>query len=213
MNPFLSEYDTLFKIPPFEQIEFNHYEPAFEAGMKEHEVEINQIASNTSEPTFRNTIEALEMSGEMLDKVSNVFFNLLGSNTNDDMDALAVKISPKLSAHNDKILLNKALFTRIESLVDQKKLLDLSIEQERLLDEIYKRFKRSGANLDDAGMNRLTKINSALSSLSVKFDQNALKETNGYSMVLDNPEDLDGLPEEEIRQASLLAESEGEEGK
>lgn len=153
------------------------------------------------------------MSGEMLDKVSNVFFNLLGSNTNDDMDALAVKISPKLSAHNDKILLNKALFTRIESLVDQKKLLDLSIEQERLLDEIYKRFKRSGANLDDAGMNRLTKINSALSSLSVKFDQNALKETNGYSMVLDNPEDLDGLPEEEIRQASLLAESEGEEGK
>jgi len=213
MNPFLSEYDTLFKIPPFEEIEFNHYEPAFEAGMKEHEVEINQIASNTSEPTFRNTIEALEMSGEMLDKVSNVFFNLLGSNTNDDMDALAVKISPKLSAHNDKILLNKALFTRIESLVDQKKLLDLSIEQERLLDEIYKRFKRSGANLDDAGMNRLTKINSALSSLSVKFDQNALKETNGYSMVLDNPEDLDGLPEEEIRQASLLAESEGEEGK
>ena len=213
MNPFLSEYDTLFKIPPFEEIEFNHYEPAFEAGMKEHEVEINQIASNSSEPTFRNTIEALEMSGEMLDKVSNVFFNLLGSNTNDDMDALAVKISPKLSAHNDKILLNKALFTRIESLVDQKKLLDLSIEQERLLDEIYKRFKRSGANLDDAGMNRLTKINSALSSLSVKFDQNALKETNGYSMVLDNPEDLEGLPEEEIRQASLLAESEGEEGK
>ena len=213
MNPFLSEYVTPFQIPPFEKIEFKHYEPAFSIGMKEQQDEINDITSNTSEPTFANTIEALERSGNTLDRVSNVFFNLVGSNTNDDMDALAVKISPQLSGHNDKILLNKSLFSRIEILVNKKSSLDLSTEQSRLLDETYKRFQRSGANLDEVSMERLTAINSSLSSLSVQFDQNVLKETNGYSMVIDNAEDLDGLPDEEIRQAALLAESEGEEGK
>ena len=120
---------------------------------------------------------------------------------------------PQLSAHNDKILLNKSLFSRIELLVNKKSSLDLSTEQSRLLDETYKRFQRSGANLDEVSMERLTAINSSLSSLSVQFDQNVLKETNGYSMVIDNAEDLDGLPDEEIRQAALLAESEGEKGK
>ena len=137
MNPFLSEYDTPFEIPPFEIIEFNHYEPAFLVGMEEHLVEVDSIANNSSEPTFENTIEALERAGKTLDKVSNVFFNLSSSNTNDDMDALAESISPKLSAHNDKILLNKSLFLRIESLVKQKQSLNLSTEQERLLDELY----------------------------------------------------------------------------
>ena len=135
MNPFLSEYVTPFQIPPFEKIEFKHYEPAFSIGMKEQQDEINDIASNASEPTFANTIEALERSGNTLDKVSNVFFNLVGSNTNDDMDALAVKISPQLSSHNDKILLNKSLFSRIEILENKKSSLDLSTEQSRLLDQ------------------------------------------------------------------------------
>ena len=116
MNPFLSEYETPFKIPPFESIKFSHYEPAFEIGMEEHNNEIISIAENKDEPTFKNTIEALEASGETLDKVANVFFNLLGSNTDDDMDALAMKMSPRLSAHNDTILLNKNLFNRIEVL-------------------------------------------------------------------------------------------------
>ena len=176
MNPFLSEYVTPFQIPPFEKIEFKHYEPAFSIGMKEQQDEINDIASNASEPTFANTIEALERSGNTLDKVSNVFFNLVGSNTNDDMDALAVKISPQLSGHNDNILLNKSLFSRIEILVNKKSSLDLSTEQSRLLDETYKRFQRSGANLDEVSMERLIAINSSLSSLSVQFDQNVLKE-------------------------------------
>ena len=118
MNPFLNEYETPFKIPPFESIKFSHYEPAFEIGMEEHREEIDKIANNQSEPTFKNTIEALEGSGETLDKVANVFFNLLGSNTNDEMDALAMEMSPKLSAHNDAILLNKALFKRIEKFND-----------------------------------------------------------------------------------------------
>ena len=213
MNPFLNEYDTPFKIPPFEKIKFEHYEPAFKAGMEEHQKEIQIIANYSAEPTFENTIEAMERSGKTLDKVSNVFFNLLGSNTNDDMDALAMKISPELSAHNDAILLNKSLFRRIESVYNNKLSFDLSTEQNRLLDETYKRFIRSGANLDNDSMKRLTQINSSLSSLSVQFDQNVLKETNSFSMVIDNKDDLDGLPEEEIRQAALLANSEGQNGK
>ena len=213
MNPFLNEYETPFKIPPFESIKFSHYEPAFEIGMEEHREEIDKIANNQSEPTFKNTIEALEGSGETLDKVANVFFNLLGSNTNDEMDALAMEMSPKLSAHNDAILLNNALFKRIENLHDNRQSMNLSVEQNRLLEETYKRFIRSGANLDKGSMERLTQINSALSSLSVRFDQNVLKETNSYSMVVENKEDLEGLPDEEIRQASLLAESEGQKGK
>ena len=213
MNPFLNDYETPFKIPPFEEIEFAHYEPAFDIGMKEHLKEIEEIANNQQEPTFENTIEAMERSGETLDKVANVFFNLLGSNTNNDMDALAMKISPKLSAHNDSILLNKELFKRIKELFDNKGSFNLTTEQNRLLEETYKRFIRSGANLDNQSMERLTQINSSLSSLSVQFDQNVLKETNSYSMVIENEEDLDGLPAEEIRQASLLADSEGQSGK
>jgi len=213
MNPFLNDYETPFKIPPFEEIEFAHYEPAFDIGMKEHLKEIEEIANNQQEPTFENTIEAMERSGETLDKVANVFFNLLGSNTNDDMDALAMKISPKLSAHNDSVLLNKELFKRIKELFDNKGSFNLTTEQNRLLEETYKRFIRSGANLDNQSMERLTQINSSLSSLSVQFDQNVLKETNSYSMVIENEEDLDGLPAEEVRQASLLADSEGQSGK
>ena len=213
MNPFLKEYQTPFKIPPFEEIKFEHFEPAFMQGMKEHQEEIKEIAENPNEPTFKNTLEALESSGETLDKVSNVFYNLLGSNTDDEMDALAVKMSPLMSSHNDQILLNQSLFKRIETLINKSDSLNLTNEQERLLEETYKRFKRSGANLDEESMKRLTEINSALSLLSVEFDQNVLKETNGFSMVIENPEDLEGLPEEEIRQAALLAESEGKPGK
>ena len=213
MNPFFEEYETPFKIPPFEKIKFEHYEPAFMQGIDEHQKEIVKIAQNEKEPTFENTLEALESSGKTLDKVANVFYNLLGSNTNDEFDALAVKMSPLLSAHNDKILLNKELFERIKILKSNEPSLKLSDEQKRLLDETYKRFQRAGANLDQEAMIRLTEINSSLSSLSVQFDQNVLKETNGYSLIIDDPDDLQGLPNEEIRQASLLASSEGHDGK
>ena len=213
MNPFFEEYETPFKIPPFEKIKFEHYEPAFMQGIDEHQKEILKIAQNEKEPTFENTLEALESSGKTLDKVANVFYNLLGSNTNDEFDALAVKMSPLLSAHNDKILLNKELFERIKILKSNEPSLKLSDEQKRLLDEPYKRFQRAGANLDQEAMIRLTEINSSLSSLSVQFDQNVLKETNGYSLIIDDPDDLQGLPNEEIRQASLLASSEGHDGK
>ena len=213
MNPFLNDYDTPYQIPPFEKIQFSHYEPAFEEGMKQHLEEIEAIASNSEKPTFENTIVELERSGETLDKVSAVFFNLLGSNTSDEMDALAMKISPNLSSHRDSILLNKDLFSRIKSVYEQKGSLQLTTEQERLLDQTHKSFVRNGANLTDSEMNRLVQINSSLSTLSVQFDQNVLKETNGFSLIIENEDELDGLPAEEIRQAALLAESEGHEGK
>ena len=213
MNPFFEEYQTPFQIPPFEKIEFSHYAPAFEAGMQEQLKDIEKITLNEETPSFENTIVELERTGKILDKVSNVFFNLLGSNTNDDMDQLAVEISPKLSDHGMSILLNKGLFDRVEAVHQSKSDLNLNIEQNRLLDETYKRFVRSGANLDDGGMKRLTQINQSLSSLSVKFDQNVLKETNGFSLIIENEEDLSGLPAEEIRQAAKLAQSEGHDGK
>ncbi len=213
MNPFLQEYDTPFQIPPFEDIKIKHYKPAFELGMEENLLEINKITSNPEKPSFENTIVELERVGKTLDKVSNVFFNLLSSNTNEEMDDLAVEISPKLSAHGDNILLNKELFERIESVYSERASLNLSVEQNRLLEETYKSFIRSGANLSDNNMNRLTEINQSLSSLSVQFDQNVLKETNGFSLIIDNEEQLSGLPEEEIRLAFELAKSEGHEGK
>ena len=213
MNPFLTEYDTPYQIPPFEKIEFSHYEPAFEEGMKQHLFQVEAIATNNEKPTFENTIVELERSGETLDKVSAVFFNLLGSNTSDEMDALAMKISPTLSSHRDSILLNKELFSRIKSVYEQKDSLELTTEQERLLDQTHKSFVRNGANLTDSEMNRLVQINSSLSTLSVQFDQNVLKETNGFSLIIENEDELDGLPAEEIRQAALLAESEGHQGK
>lgn len=213
MNPFLQEYDTPFKIPPFEDIKMQHYKPAFELGMEENLLEINKITSNPEKPSFENTIVELERVGKTLDKVSNVFFNLLSSNTNEDMDDLAMTISPRLSAHGDNILLNKELFERIKSVYSKRASLSLSVEQNRLLEETYKSFIRSGVNLSDNKMNRLTEINQSLSSLSVQFDQNVLKETNGFSLIIDNEEQLSGLPEEEIRLASELAKSEGHEGK
>ena len=213
MNPFFEDYQTPFQIPPFEKIEFSHYAPAFEAGMKEQLKDIEKITSNEQAPSFENTIVELERTGKILDKVSNVFFNLLGSNTDDSMDQLAVEISPQLSAHGDSILLNKELFDRVEAVYQSKSDFNLNTEQNRLLDETYKRFVRSGANLNEDGMTRLTAINQSLSSLSVNFDQNVLKETNGYSLIIENEEELSGLPAEEIRQAAKLAESEGHDGK
>jgi len=214
MNPFLIDYDTPYQIPPFEKIKVSHYEPAFEEGMKQHLSEIESIANNNEEETFKNTIVELERTGKLLDKVSRVFFNLLGANTNDEMDLLASKISPILSSHYDKISLNEKLFKRVKTIHDQRNDLDLTTEQMRLLTETHKSFVRSGALLSEESMEKLKEINKKLSSLSIDFDQNVLKETNeGYSLIIENKEELDGLPQDIIDQAYELAKSIGEEGK
>ena len=213
-NPFFTDYETLFQIPPFEEIKMEHYKPGFEQGMKEHLDEINDITANTAAATFENTFVALERTGKTLDKVSDVFFNLLSSNTNDQMDSLAQEMSPKLSAHSDSILLNKDLFHRVKSVYEKRKSLSLNLEQTRLIEETHKYFVRAGVQLDENSMERLTEINQKLSSLSVQFDQNLLKETNeGFILVIDDKDQLHGLPKDVVDQASALAESENHSGK
>ena len=214
VNPFFADYETPFQIPPFEEIKMEHYKPGFEQGMKEHLDEINNITANTEAATFENTFVALERTGKTLDKVSDVFFNLLSSNTNDQMDSLVQEMSPKLSAHSDSILLNKDLFHRVKSVYEKRKSLNLNPEQTRLIEETHKYFVRAGVQLDENSMERLTAINQELSSLSVQFDQNLLKETNeGFILVIDDKNQLHGLPKDVVDQASALAESEDHSGK
>src|SRR5574344_1556352 len=158
-NPFLKNYETTYGIPPFEKIENKHYMPAFDAGISEQKAEIEKIVSNTDAPTFENTILAMEYSGKLLTKVSQVFFNLTEANTNDELQNIAKEISPKLSLHEDEILLNDKLFQRVKAVYDQKDKLSLNQEQAKLLEETYKNFIRSGANLTPEQKERIKKIN------------------------------------------------------
>ena len=214
MNPFFTEYGTPYQIPPFEKIKEEHYMPAFTQGMKEQLEEIDVITNDPESPSFENTIVELERTGETLDKVSDVFFNLVSSNTNDQMDSIAAEVTPKLSAHSDAISLNKKLFSRVSSVYAQRHDLNLNTEQMRLVEETYKDFIRSGVQLDESSMEKLTKINQELSSLSVQFDQNLLKETNeGFNLIIEDENQLEGLPDDLRDQAAKLAESEGLSGK
>ena len=213
MNPFFSEFKTLYKIPPFELIQDEHYKPAFYRAMESHLNEVDAITSNIDSPSFTNTIIALEKSGKDLDVVSSTFFNLQSSNTNDIMDEIAAEIGPKLSGHYDAIYLNKELFNRVKSVYNTSSELDLNTEQLRLISEMYKDFIRSGAQLNEESMSVLTEINQELSSLTIEFDQNLLKETNeGYQLIISDVEQLDGLPKDIINQAKKLAQSEGHDG-
>ena len=214
MNPFFTDYDAPYQIPPFDEIKEEHYMPAFEKGMKEQLEEIDRIANNPEQPTFENTLVELERTGKTLSKVADVFFNLLSSNTNEQMDKIAAEVSPKLSAHRDAISLNKNLFDRVHAVYEQRNELGLSTEQKRLVEETHKGFIRSGVQLDTQSMEKLTQINQELSSLSVQFDQNLLKETNeGYSLLIDDENQLDGLPKDFRDQAAKLAEENGHDDK
>lgn len=209
-NPFFTEYETPFGVPPFDLITTTHYLPAFNKGIEEHVAEIEAIVSNTDAPTFANTILALEYSGKTIQKVSSVFGNLLSADTNDDMQALAKEIYPKLSKHDDEIVMNPLLFDRVKVIYDQKEKLELDKEEHKLLEETYKRFVRSGANLTPENKEKLKSINEELSLLSLQFSDNVLAETNNYKLIIENADDLAGLPESVI---SGAAEESGEEGK
>ena len=174
-NPFLTEWNTPYQVPPFDKIKTDHYIPAFEEGMKQQMAEIDAIVNNTEAPTFANTIEALEYSGALLDKVSAVFFNLSECENNDEMEKIATEITPKLSKHGDDISLNAKLFERIKAVYDQKDSLGLNGEQMRLLEETYKGFVRGGANVPAELQTRFREINEQLSLLSLRFGNNVLK--------------------------------------
>ncbi|UCH85197.1 MAG: M3 family metallopeptidase [Candidatus Latescibacterota bacterium] len=212
-NPFFSDYDTPFGVPPFNTIELEHYKPAFEEGIKRHDEEIAAIVNNAAAPTFENTIEALDRSGVLLTNVSNVFFNLNSSMTNDDMQALAKEVAPMLSAHQDDITLNADLFARVKAVYDSKNSLNLTPEQTKLLDDGYKAFVRNGANLDDTKKAKLREINEELSVLTLNFGENVLKENNTFEMVIEDEKDLAGLPDAAISGASEAAGERGHEGK
>ena len=212
-NPFFSEFDTPFQVPPFDQIKEEHYLPAFKEGMKQQLQEIEAIVNSPELPTFENTIEALESSGTLLRRVDNVFGVLNGSMTNEKMQAIAKEAAPLQSKHQDDILLNEKLYQRIKSVYNQKDSLKLTGEQSMLLEKYYKDFVRGGANLDQEKKTRLREINKELSILTVKFGENILKENNRFELVTENEEDLAGLPQAVITAAAETAKERGQEGK
>ena len=209
-NPFLVPYTNKYGAPPFDQIKTEHYMPAFKEGIKQHQAEVTAIANNKNAATFSNTIEALEFSGVLLKKVSSVFFNLHSADTNDGLDKIANEITPILSEHNDNIYLNEMLFARVKKLYDNRAKLNLTTEQNRLLEKYHREFVRSGAALNAQQKAKLREINKELSMAELTFGQNVLDETNSYQKVVDNEADLAGLPES-VRQAA--AESAKEAGK
>jgi len=212
-NPLLAAYETPFNVPPFDKIKDEHFKPAFEEALKQHNLEIDSIVNNADEATFDNTIIALENAGSLLSNVSTVFYNLNSANTNDSIQSLAKELAPQISAHSDEISLNAKLFERVKSVFANKDKFALDAEDLKLLEETYKGFVRSGANLSESNKEALKKINSELSVLTTQFGQNLLAETNAYELVVDKKEDLAGLPEGLISAAADVAKAKGKEGK
>lgn len=212
-NPLLTEWETPFKVPPFEKIQPEHYIPAFKAAMKAHNEEIDAIIKNEESPNFENTIAALALSGQDLGRVSSVFYNLNSANTNDEMQAVAEKVSPMLSAHSDNINMNPELFERIKEVYENRENFELNEEQAYILDNVYQSFVRSGANLSEEKKQELKDINKKLAQKTLTFGQNVLKETNSFKLVIDNKEDLAGLTESQIETAAKTAKDAGMEGK
>jgi peptidyl-dipeptidase Dcp len=213
MNPFYETYSAPFGVPPFDKIENKHYLPAFKEGINQHNADIEKIINNPAAPDFANTIEAMDKSGDLLSRVSTVFFNVKEANTNDSIDQIAEVVAPLLSQHADAINLNEKLFARVKVVEDQKEKLNLNREQSRLLEEIYKRFVRGGANLAADKKEAFKKINTDLSLLELKFGNNMLAETNNFKMVIEKKEDLAGLPESVIGAAADEAKAAKLEGK
>ncbi|XWW43786.1 M3 family metallopeptidase [Fibrella sp. USSR17] len=212
-NPFFSPYNTPFDVPAFDKIKPEHIEPAIDEGMKRQVAEIATIVGKKEAPTFANTIEALENSGDLLRRVNTVFGNLNSANTNDELQRIAQAVSPKLSKHSDDISLNPALFARVKAVYDQRSKLKLSGDQLRLLEKTYKDFVRGGAGLPADKQDRLRKINGELSLLTIKFGQNLLAENNAYTLVIDNQADLSGLPASVIAAAADEAKKRTQPGK
>ena len=194
-NPLLAEWDTPFGIPPFEKIKIEHYMPAFVEAMAQHKAEIDSIVNNTEEPTFENTIVAYDNAGALLDKISPVFSNLSGTDSNPEVIALEKELSPLRSKHFNEISLNQGLFNRVKAVYAKKDSLGLDAEQLRLLEEMYKGFVRSGADLPEEQKAELKKINEEISALQLQFGQNLLAETGSYKLVIDNDSSLAGLSE------------------
>jgi len=206
-NPFFEAYKNKYGAPPFDKIKNEHYMPAFQEGIKQHQAEIDAIANNKKAPTFDNTIAAMDYCGDLLKKVSSVFFNLYSADTNEGMEKIATEITPILSEHNDNIYLNDKLFTRVKNVYDNRTKLGLNDEQIRLIEKYHRNFIRSGAALKPEQKAILREINKELALAQITFGQNVLTETNTYKRIVDNEAELAGLPES-VRQAAAEAAKE-----
>ncbi len=212
-NPLLEPYNTPFGVPPFDKIKNEHFVPAMKFAMEKHKLEIDAIIKNNAAPNFDNTIVALEQSGELLNDIATVFYNLSSANTNDELQAIAQELSPMLSAHSDDISMNDALFKKVKAVYNNKASLNLSQVDNLLLEDTYKSFVRSGANLDNVQKEKLKEINQKLSILTLKFGENMLKDVNTFKLVIDNKNDLKGLPQSLIDAASETAHAKSLSGK
>ena len=212
-NPFFKEFNTPFNVPPFEKIMAKHYLPAFEKGMDECRADIERIIDNSGEPSFENTIEAFDKAGELLIKVSSVFFIQTQANTNDSLQKIEMEISPELTAFYDEVRLNPELFRRVKSVYENQSKLKLTDEQKFLLENQYKGFISTGANLSRQDQDTLKALNQKLALLKVMFNQNVLAETNKYKLFVLKKADLRGMPESAITAAADVASAAGFQGK
>lgn len=212
-NPFLTEFQTEHGVPPFDKIRLEHYEPAFLKGIEEQNANIDAIVNNSEAPTFENVIVALDNSSPILNRVSAIFYNMTEAETTDDLKELSIKLAPTLSEHSDNISLNQDLFKKVDAVYQQKDALGLTTEQQRLLEETYKGFVRSGANLSPEKQARLREVNKELSTLGIKFSDNVLNENNAFKLYIDKEEDLAGLPDWFRQSAAEKAKEDGQEGK
>lgn len=212
-NPLLSEFKTPYGIAPFTEITIDNYREGMLKGMEEHRAEIDAIINNPENPTFANTIVALDQSGKLLSKVRGTFSPLSSSNSTEEMRALQKEMSPLFSKHSDDINLNEKLFARVKAVYDSRASLTLTAEEKRILENIYDRFVNSGANLSDADKARLRELNMEISMLQLEFSQNLLHETNNTFVVANSIEELKGLPQANIDAAAKMAASNGEPGK
>ena len=212
-NPFLTEYTTPFQVPPFDQIKNEHYLPAFEAGIAEQQAEVEAIVNNAEPASFENTILPFDKSGKTLDRVSNVFFNLNECLTDDEMIAIAEQVLPMLSKHSDAIMMNPKLFERIDYVYQHRNEMGLDDQQIRVVEKYHQDFVRNGAALPADKQAELSQINEQLSTLSLQFGNNLLKENSGYKLVIEDEKDLAGLPQTSIDAAAEQAKTDGMEGK
>ncbi|MDW7695583.1 M3 family metallopeptidase [Flammeovirgaceae bacterium SG7u.111] len=213
MNPLLEKWETVLETAPFEEIKTTHFLPAIEEGIKLGKEDIAKITENKEAPTFENTIVALDLAGKLLDRASTIFFNLNSAETNDEIQNLARKISPKLTEYSNDILLNKDLFERILTVYEQRDSLDLDVESQTLLRKSYKSFVRNGAGLEEVDKEKLRAIDKELSQLSLTFGEHLLKETNDFKMVISDEAELEGLPDSAIEAAAIAAKERDLEGK
>src|SRR5690606_10097420 len=207
MNILNKSFNTEFQTAPFSKIKNEHFLPAIKIAIEKAKQEIDAITKNSETPTFKNTIEALDFSGEELDRISSIFFNLNSAETNEEIQRIAQEVSPLLSEFSNDITLNEDLFKRVKLVYKEKDNLVLTTEQKTLLDKKYKGFSRNGANLPEDKKLQLREVDKELSKLKLKFGENVLAETNNFEMLITNEDDLSGLPEGAKEAAQQLAEA------